>query len=333
MASILGGFFQYWASLNSIHNNVEKKLIFISYIVSAFFLSSYFIFGNIILFVLGLAVINISLSLKVGHSIGRGDYESANALNLTFSATKILTLILFLTFFIFQKFTQAFYIVLFSFILAEIIYIFLKSSAPEAVNDQPFKIINTNWVGPILFSILFCTLPQLDILWVSWFKNKETLTLISGLSFLSKGMFFFQVIAAQWVFSKQKKSSELIEKNAMKYGLAIFILLFLASTVGSFLMPILISKFLAWPQVPTSLQCFMASISAGMMSLFYQACQLKLIAKKNYKVVVSLFVVLVIFLISGYVDISLIKYFIILSLTYLTVIWGLLYEPKKTARD
>lgn len=326
MASIIGGFFQYWASLNSVQTQTERKLIFFSYLIAAALFTCFLVFDNTFLFVLTLAVVNISLSLKIGRAIGNGDYEKTNTLNLTFSISKILIFFLFFVFFKSFNSMKALYIVLAAFIFAEAVYSFLDYKSVGSAQDLP-KTTAPNLVGPFLFSILLATLPQLDILWVNWFKNKDTLTLISELSFLSKGMFFFQVIAAQWVFSKQKKNTGLIAEDVVKYGLIILGLLILASILGSYLMPVVIMKFLSWPIVPSRTECFGASISAGLMSLFYQACQVKIIAKKNYQILASVLLIALIYLASGFSDQSLENYFLIVSSMYLIIVFSLFSQP------
>ena len=315
LASMLGGFFQYWASLNQISAKDEKSFRKIVHVLAIALIISSIFFNNIYFLILSIVVEGIAMAFIMGRAVSRGDFKTVNVINVSLSLIRVLLLLAMPSVFLNSK--KIFYIVLTSLLLVEIIcnkFLF----SPEQLIAIPLKKKTADmWLGPLLFSFLICTLPQVDIIWVHWFKPLHTLNLISELSFITKGLFFFQLIVAQWLFPKQLLDSKSQKLNLTKYQIIFFIVLIVGSLMGSYVLPFVITRFLSWTTIPSRPECFWAGFNAGMMSLFYQFCQINIIRNKFNDIFLSLLALLVVFAITGLSDLSLVNYFIVSSATYL----------------
>lgn len=329
LVSMLGGFFQYWASLNQVSVKDEKILKIIVHSMSIFLLLFSFVFNNIFFLILSIVVEGIAMAFIMGRAISRGDFKTVNIINVSLSLIRVLLLFAMPAIFINSK--KIFYIVLTSFVLVEVIYDkFLLLPEKTIVISLNKKKVDM-WLGPLLFSFLICTLPQLDIIWVHWFKSLYTLNLISELSFITKGLFFFQLMVAQWLFSKQLANSNSRKLNFSRYQVIFFIILIVGSLIGAYVLPFVITRFLSWTTIPSHAECFWAGFNAGMMSLFYQFCQINIIRHKFNYILLSLLGLFVVLVMSGLFDLSLVNYFIVSSSTYLTMMGISLFRERNEA--
>lgn len=328
LASVLGGFFQYWASLNKVSPKDEKKIKSVVHFAAVFLLFISVFLSSITFLILSIVVEGIAMAFIIGRAMRGGDFKTINIINISLAFLRVLFVFLIPSAFL--NSIKIFYIVFTSFVLVEIIY-YNFMYIPEIDIAIPIKKrTGMNWSGPLLFSILISTLPQIDIIWVHWFKTPQSLNLISELSFITKGLFFFQLIIAQWLFPKQMLEPTSRKFNIAKYLIIFFVILLAGSLIGSFLLPFLLMRFLSWTIIPSHTECFYAGVNAGMMSLFYQFCQINIIRNKLNYIFFSLIGFLGVLSISGLFNLSLNNYYIVSSSTYL-VIMGISFLVEKDA--
>jgi hypothetical protein len=307
LSSIVGSFAQYWSSLNCIAVAKENNYRKIIHLLSLLLLILSLVFHNIYLLVACLAIENISLSFIIGRCIRENDFKTVNIFNIVLSCLKVLLLFILPKHFLNTKGVLC--TILISFISIEIIRFIFQSKTLGMQKVLKGESIKLNWSGPLLFSILACTIPQVDILWVNYFKSFEGLSIMAELSFITKALFFLQMIFAQWLFPKQINGNSFSSLKLLKYLMIYFVLISTGAFFFSHFLPVFIVRFLSWKIIPSQHECFWAGINAGMMSLFFQISQDNIIRKKVTRSFLSFCFLIVLIVFAGVFKVSIVQYF------------------------
>jgi hypothetical protein len=92
LASIVGGYLQYWVSLNPLNPKNEKKFKKFLRFFSIFFLAIFVVTQLQLSLILAVVFEGACLALILGRAIGFGDFTTVNTLNLSTSLIKIILL-------------------------------------------------------------------------------------------------------------------------------------------------------------------------------------------------------------------------------------------------
>ncbi len=313
LTSIFGSFAQYWSTLNDIDPARLRlyRILIHSFSFLLLIFSMYFEISSLL--IISLAIENIALSFIIGRSIRENDFKSVNIFNISLSCLKILFLSILPIHFL--NTNGILYVILISFLLVEILFFNFQSKKHISTNSSVVDGKSWSFSGPFLFSILACTLPQIDILWGNNFKSVDSLSIMSELSFITKALFFLQMIIAQWLFPRQIKEDQFSSVNLLKYLILYLILLIIGAFLFSTFLPLFITKLLSWKVVPTQSECFWAGINAGMMSLFFQVSQDNIIRKKIRTSYLSFGFLIASIAFAGFLKVSIVQYFQISAFT------------------
>jgi hypothetical protein len=305
-----GTFGQYWFAIG---NNKKSQFFYLFKIGYAFSILSflfYFIIHKVTFLILGYFFISVAHAFLAGKLLSQVDFKCLSLINFLPALLKIMLLCI-----IPKGYLNSSSIILIlsaSFLLTHIIYSFIHES--EELNKREFK--NTS---PILASLILSLsnhfFPISDLLWANFFRAPHILNIMAPVSLLTRAVFFFQLIIAQWWLPR------FIKKKWNQTPL-IIVLILIGVITGSYFTSLIfeffLNDFLNWKELPSKTSFFLGCLNAVFMALNFQVLQLTLLNNLVKKAAGLLLLVLIIWSLLGFISARAEIYFFIMAMTNAT---------------
>lgn len=283
-----GSLASFWAALGNTQTKKIINLAGASFFLSAITLAVYRLGGPYWLLALSLVLASVAQSFILGKWLGGGRKYAFCVLGLVTSILKLL-----LVFLINQPDTKDFFqAIVISYFLGTILVIcFTKKPLEDFSRHKNSQ----SWLAAIYLAGGTHFLPNADVLWFRYFARIADLEFFSPVTLVTRAIFFFQVIFAQWWLSESVEKINLGNKR--------FYLLISASIIFSAIIAMIIRwsilQFLNWPIVPDIEFFLLAGIYAAATGLYFQFLQFQVVNSKNVKATIMLVMMFVPWIVCG----------------------------------
>jgi len=287
-----GSLASFWAALG---NTQAKKIITFSgfsFVMSALMLALFHLSGQSLFLAFSLVLASVAQSFILGKWLGGGRKYAFCALGLVTSILKLI-LIFVLTKPETNDFFQA--IVISYFVGTVLVFGFTK----KPLEDFSIQKNSQGWLAAIYLAGGTHFLPNADVLWFRYFSTTDQLEFFSPLTLVTRAIFFFQIIFAQWWLS------ESVEKIKLNHR-AFYLLMGLSIVFSSIIALVIrwsILQFLNWPNVPGIDFFLLAGAYAAATGLFFQFLQLNVVNSFISKATVMLVMMFVPWFVCGVIQV------------------------------
>lgn len=259
---VIGGILQIWSSLRRLTPTRFKTwwLIANMIVLTVFILS--LLLNHLWLSQFAAILAAGSLGLLLGHHLGHGHHYTVALASVLNGCLKLggLFLIPLPTHLLWPLITV-------SYLVPQVIHCFATETdaAPEAGHA---------FTAAICLALAVHLFPQMDGLWAGY--SSEFLSVIAPLTLVTKAVFYFQIIFAQWWLPSQGKGFSFQLKPILAITLTLLGMLLAITFIG----PQILSTFLGWQTTAGRELFFLVALQAGILGLCYQAMQLSLLRQQ-----------------------------------------------------
>ena len=303
-----GSLASFWAALG---NSQVKKIITlsgVSFVLSAVMLALFHLSGQSLYLGSSLVLASVAQSFVLGKWLGGGRKYAFCALGLVTSVLKLI-LIFILTKPDTNDFFQA--IVISYFVGTGLVVVFTKNP----LEDFSIQKNSQGWLATIYLAGGTHFLPNADVLWFRYFSTPIQLEFFSPLTLVTRAIFFFQIIFAQWWLSE---SVEKIKLNHRAFYSLILVSIIFASII-SLVVRWSILQFLGWPNVPDIEFFLLAGAYAAATGLFFQFLQLNVVNSLIARSTVMLVMMFVPWLLCGVIQVLPLNFLIMSASLYFVI--------------
>jgi hypothetical protein len=139
-------------------------------------------------------------------------------------------------------------------------------------------------------------LPNADMLWLSVFGNSQASITIAPVALITRGLFFLQLIFAQWWLPRRHIHGRRLPLRKLFIGSILVVAISLAGVV---IFRSMLVQLLGW-EAPDLGLALWASAAAAFAAIFYQNLQLAALATRNLLLLMPLFLILAGALLAGF---------------------------------
>lgn len=287
----------YWFAFNPRFDRVFKSIFTLAHAIAAasFLLPPRFH---------GLSVLAVSVahSMLTGVYLGRGDFFSLGALGIGAAMFKLPLLLYFAPS---APGPATVYLIIYgSFLLAQFFFIFFRPRPGSASPPITYGL----W-GTLLLSVATHSFSQGEVLWVDRFIPKS-MGLAATLSLLGKGVFFAQLVLANWWLPRWSDAQKVLGKLALPVLVGGALLM---SLVAGACLSIVFDWMLGWKELPSLGLYLLAALNATTLALTFQLLQLS-VTRADFKSSLSLYLVpLAGWLSTGFIAPQLTNYYLVMA--------------------
>lgn len=303
-----GSMASFWAALG---NSQAKKIISLagsSFVLSAIMLALFHLLELNWLLATSLVLASVAQSFILGKWLGGGRRFAFCILGLVTSVIKLILIFIITT----PDTNDFFQAIVFSYFIATaLVFCLTRNPLKDYSNQKNSK----GWLAAIYLAGGTHFLPNADILWFRYFSSTEQLEFFSPLTLVTRAIFFFQIIFAQWWLS------ESVEKIKLKHR-DVYILLVLSIILSSAIAVIIrlsILQFLGWSIVPGNEFFLLAGIYAAATGLFFQFLQLNVVNSIISKSTIMLIMMFVPWLLCGILQVMPLNFLLVSASLYIAV--------------
>lgn len=302
----LGTWSYYGAAIFPLSEKRFKQIIYLCHLFSlSFVLLFYFTGGNYLLFA-AIILGSVAQSMLSGRLIGEGNYFYSGVLNLFVALIKIILL------FVFGELLKDHRVILgilyAAFFFTHAIFMSFFAQTLNAKVREISSLPHT-LIGALILTFATHFFPSADVLWVSYFRTNEMMKEMAPLSLVTRGIFFAQIIWAQWWLPKvndDKSYSPFFNKGILLFS--VIILPFGCALA----MRILLQFSLHWDYFPDLKLFYFSALSATFMALHFQRLQFVVLKMRSMQAFLMLALVVSSWSVIGIINsIELTHYFII----------------------
>lgn len=303
-----GSMASFWAALG---NSQAKKIISLagsSFVLSAIMLGLFHILELNWLLATSLVLASVAQSFILGKWLGGGRRFAFCILGLVTSVIKLILIFIFTN----PDTNDFFQAMVASYFIATALVFFLTSNPLEDYSNQKNS---KGWLAAIYLAGGTHFLPNADVLWFRYFSTTEQLEFFSPLTLVTRAIFFFQIIFAQWWLSESVEKIKLNHRNF--YMLLVLSIMFSAAIAVVIRLSIL--QFLGWSIVPGIEFFLLAGIYAAATGLFFQFLQLNVVNSIITKSTIMLIMMFVPWLLCGVLQVMPLNFLLTSASLYILV--------------
>jgi hypothetical protein len=264
MLLVLAGVLQIWASLQRLSPERFRALWRLSNGVAIVFFALSLRASPPWLAPLASVLAAASLGLMLGYHLSHGRHSIMALAGVLGGCVKIGGLV-----FISANLpTYLWPLITISYLLPQVLHVFATSARAEPETGLGLK-------SAVCLALAVHFFPQADGLWAG--NNREWLSTVAPLTLVTKAVFYFQLIFAQWWLPTQGADFQV--RAGVVRGMAATAGLLTAGI--TLLGPQVLGVFLGWQNMPSPGLFFVASLQACLLALCFQSVQLSLLRKQT----------------------------------------------------